>query len=248
MRDFRKRTVKFSRSAPPTYRACGPYSYRVEFNLEPPQQPLSILIDGFKIATIVRVLEAAGVDWPHATTERAWQDQIEPNQRYCLTDENMQDAFARTIVGDVKFVNGGNELQRNARGVLDGTNIENIDSVKDATMHRRLFFAGGSAEDGTAQSDLLLGLGRDDIEVGDQIWALKGGSVFYILRFHSIFATGNTYEPTQVGHSHANLLSLQEKKRPWDEIIAADRFSFVGEVSGFDAPRSHLNRRRANDL
>ena len=230
LKPFHKRSRQNDAQSAPIYRACGSHSYSVQFNLEPPIQPQSILIDGLKIATVVRVLKAGGYDWPSVATERSWREQIESEQRYCLTGETMQDAFARTIVADAEFVGSSGEVKRNAYGVLDGIDLHKIDSVKHATVNRCLFFASAAEDDSPAQADLLIGLCRDDVQVGDQIWAFKGGSVLYILHFESIFATGNMSEPTELGHDHSNLLSLQEKKRPWDEIIAADMFAFAGEV------------------
>jgi hypothetical protein len=75
-------------------------------------------------------------------------------------------------------------------GTRDGDEIlSNAKTIKNACHARRLFYAGVGQIPTTAKPGLIMGLGRDDVQAGEEVCALKGGAVLYALRRHDDMAS-----------------------------------------------------------
>ena len=214
------------------YAACGPFSGELSFTLHPPPYPKYLLVDGLRIAKIVKVLDAVTATYPDLTMERSWETQFEADKTYCLTGESLQKIYERTIVADVQPTDKIGHVKRGGEADWEAGTQQKINQIKEVTTQRRVLFAGSGQGEEADHSTLLLGIGRDDIQVGDELWALKGGSLLYVLRREGQLANVNLGPPEEVGQDRESLLCLSTTRHAWDERLFGDCFSFRGEVSG----------------
>lgn len=186
----------------------------------------------------------------------SWQHEFDDSADYVLTNESYRDAFERTIVADATRDFTTNQFSRPGKvkwsyddAELDPIETSQLDHVLTAaTGDRRLFFAKSSAvppevkgahstatEQDSARlgadcKSFVMGLGRSDVAVGDEIWALKGGQVLYILRRTGLYALSNVAETPEPDWPHfPSIIWLNGKSYPWTTPLSGASFEFVGE-------------------
>jgi hypothetical protein len=195
------------------YNACGS-----EVNPDLTSEPLGtidsgkLILKGFQVGSIISVLESSASEGEepakgiqNTSIEKSWAPS-NPEDLYLPTNETMEAAYLRIIVGDVK-TKGKKAISRGfamdwsaldsfeVSDYLSATKklIEYLGPLKIMTSHRRF-----------AMSDTgYMGLVPRRAQVGDSVYILKGGHVPYVLR-----ENGETY--TFIGECYVHGLMDDE--------------------------------------
>jgi len=171
-------------TGPPLYSACGPWLDRLLINSCPYSLPLSLGIDGVRIARVGRVFKADDQGVNDFTAEREWLQDID-NTQCPLNDIPMHEVFAHTIVADSGWMGPEADPTRSRNAAVyietDFDVRERIlakSRVKATTTGRSLFMTETDAE----VNEPLLGIGPAWALPGDEIFMFKGGQVLYVVR------------------------------------------------------------------
>ncbi|KAK4508534.1 hypothetical protein PRZ48_002273 [Zasmidium cellare] len=222
-----------------------------------------LFLSGLYIGTVHRVLEPVSALFLSLDMERSWQERLDPSAPYCLTGESMLTAFQRTHMVDREPIDGRptsrDKFRRGAdlTGWPDPSNATDYMSragfIKQMTRHRKLFFVDSRPIDSkdripepdltaTAEQShpqaadpnkLIMCLGREDVRVGDQLWALKGGSVLYVLHHRGEVVKMNDANSQGNHPDNANMpdqLWFNGAKREWKAPLHSKTYHFVGEA------------------
>ncbi|MCJ1473325.1 hypothetical protein MMC13_001976 [Lambiella insularis] len=150
------------------YTASGPYSgKKVQVQLTNNRRVLRVR--GFSIGSIKELKDPGpNTNKMDYATELSWRPLASEGMYH--TGESFDDAYLRTVVADMTYLHG---VDRRRGGKMNWDEHELFGTaLKCATFGRRFAF--------TEQGHM--GLVRQDVEAGDEVFVILGGEVLYVLR------------------------------------------------------------------
>ena len=219
----------------PTYTASGSFTEDLALVTAFPDWPDSLAVSGLRLGTIADVLEPVSKIYWDTGVEESWMPS-NPDDTCPLTHDPLSEVYAHTIVADLTtldyrrgiYERGGTMQWPKDRsaGLHSETDDIALGTLKHACFYRRMFHFSASAN-----SQLqMMGLGSHTAQPGDQIFALKGGKVLYILREIGTHSNCNTSPVYEEGMQDIALfMMLSGTKHPWTDPMIGKAYLFVGE-------------------
>ena len=229
----------------PLFNASGVPSEGISDTLPRPIDTTLLELSGLKLGVVAEV-STTGAGWRGSALEQSWQP-ADMTRECDLNGIPMGEVFRRTILTDTHGYHV-NEMQLCFRRLgdklpdwpisevpHDDDQYPDIVNLKRATGGRRLFYTSAG----------LMGLAVQELEIGDELWLLRGGRVLYALR-PVVTMEEKTHAAVNLGSGEASTMIIQAGETVYELVGEAfmlglmdgEALEMIGESPKRPRPRS----------